>query len=399
MSVHNVYFDNNATTPLDSRVRDAMIEWLGCGFGNPSSVHRYGQRARGVVEAARVRVAHLLGGEPSEIVFCASGTEANNAVLAMIGRRARRGGGGRHVVISAIEHPSIVQAARRLEAEEGFEVSEIAPGADGVVRVEDVIAALRPDTALVALMLANNELGTLQPVAELARACRERGVPVLCDAVQAAGKVAVRVAELGVDSLVIAAHKFHGPLGAAALWVRSGTAFEPLLVGGGQERRRRASTENAPALLGFGLGCELAAGELEERGRRLLALRERLERGLLDVPGAIVRCRTAPRLPNTSCVTFSGVDATTLLMRLDLEGFAVSTGAACASGTVEPSRTLRALGLEEDEALSTLRVSFGLGNTGEEVDAFLPVLSRAVTALRAGAPRETAQGTMRGGRR
>jgi cysteine desulfurase len=377
-----VYLDNNATTPLDSRVRAAMVDWLENGFGNPSSIHRAGQRARGVLEEARSRVAALLGAEPPEIVFTGSGTEANNAVLATIGRLARQRSGGRHVVVSAFEHPSVVQGVRRLEADEGFTVTEVAPGADGCVRTQAVASALRADTALVAIMLANNELGTLQPVAEIAAAARAGEIPVLCDAVQAVGKVKVRVAELGVDYLTVAPHKFHGPLGAAALWVRSGAPLEPLLVGGGQERRRRASTENLTALLGFGIACENAAGELAARAEHLLALRERFECGLDGLAGASVRCARSPRLPNTTSVTFDGVDATTLLMRLDLEGFAVSTGAACASGTVEPSRTLLALGLSESEALSTLRVSFGMTNTAHEVDAFLPVLAAAVDTLR-----------------
>jgi cysteine desulfurase len=347
-----------------------------------------------VVETARAQVASLLGADPGEIVFCASGTEANNAVLATSGRRARRGDGGRHLVASAIEHPSVVAAARRLEAEEGFEVTEVPPGADGMVRADDVVAALRPETALVAVMLAHNELGTIQPVAEIAETCRARGIPVLCDAVQAAGKIPVRLAELGVDYLTIAAHKFHGPLGAAALWIRSGAPFEPLLVGGGQERRRRASTENLTALLGFGVACELASGELAERASHLSALRDRFEQGLGEISEVTVRCGSSPRLPNTSCLTVAGVDATTLLMRLDLEGFAVSTGAACASGTVEPSRSLLALGLAEAEALSTLRVSFGMANTAEEVDAFLAALSIAVAGLRRTAPRAA----LRGGR-
>ncbi|HEX4953400.1 MAG TPA: cysteine desulfurase family protein [Thermoanaerobaculia bacterium] len=374
------YFDNNATTPLDPRVAEAMVPWLGPRFGNPSSIHRWGQAAREAIEAARCQVAELVGADALEIVFTASGTEANNLVLETIGSGAR----GR-VVISGLEHPS-VRVAAELLAVRGFEVHSVSPGADGIVPVEAMVAALGPDTRLVALMLANNELGTLQPVAEVAAACREAGIPVLCDAVQAAGKTAVEVAALGVDYLTLGAHKFHGPLGAAALWVRKGAPLSPLLVGGSQERRRRASTENVPALVGFGLACELAGRELPERERRLGALRERFEAGLGALADVVIHCRTSPRLPHTSHVAFLGLEAESLLIRLDLAGFAVSTGSACSSGVVEPSRTLTQMGIGRHEALASLRISFGLFNTEAEVDALLPVLAREVATLRQLAP-------------
>jgi cysteine desulfurase len=232
-------------------------------------------------------------------------------------------------------------------------------------------------------MLANNELGTLQPVAEVARACRAHGVAVHCDAVQAVGKVPVRVDDLGVDYLTLGGHKFHGPLGGAALWVRPGAPFDAHQLGGSQERRRRAGTVDVPAAVGLGRACELAASELPERRRCLLALRERFESGLGAIPGAQVRCATAPRLPHTTNVGFAGLVGQALAVRLDLAGFAVSTGAACHSGVVEPSETLLAMGIPAAEALSSLRVSFGLTNTPAEVEAFLPVLAREVAALRA----------------
>src|SRR5579859_6801950 len=233
-----VYLDNNATTPLDPRVREAMLTWLGTEHGNPSSIHRFGQQARGAVERAREQVASLISARPPEIVFTASGSEANNTIL---GTAASAGPGG-HLVISALEHPSIQVTASHLETQ-GMAVSRVAPGRSGVVDVEAVEAALRPDTRLVCLMLAHNELGTLQPVAEVAQRCRQHGIPVLCDAVQAAGKIPVNVGALGVDYLTVGAHKFHGPLGAAALWIRTGSPLEPFLLGGSQERRRRAGTE------------------------------------------------------------------------------------------------------------------------------------------------------------
>jgi cysteine desulfurase len=375
-----VYLDNNATTPLHPSAREAMLPWLGETHGNPSSIHRFGQAARNTVEEAREKVAALVGARPPEIVFTASGTEANNAVLFQMGAP------GRHLIVSAIEHPSIREAAARL-AQGGCEVTRVSPGTDGVVPAVEIIAALRPDTALVALMLANNELGTLQPVAEVAAACRERGIPVLCDAVQAVGKIPVDVNALGVDYLTVGAHKFHGPLGAAALWVRKGMELSPYLLGGSQERRRRAGTENVPALAGFGAAAEAALRELPERTAFLAGLRDRFEAELpRRVPGVVIHCAEAPRLPNTSHIAVPGVEGESLLIRLDVAGFAVSTGSACSSGTVEPSKTLLAMGLSRDEALSSLRVSFGMMNRPDEVDRFLDVLAREVAELRRVAP-------------
>jgi cysteine desulfurase len=375
-----IYLDHNATTPLHPRAREAMLPWLGGGsHGNPSSVHRFGQAAREAVEGAREQVAALLNARPLEVVFTASGTEANNAVIFHVARRAGRRG---HLVISGIEHPSVREAAARL-AEEGMEVTRVSPGGDGVVPAEDVAAAVRPDTRLVALMLANNEVGTLQPVAEVAAVCRERGVPVLCDAVQAVGKIPVDAPALGVDYLVLGAHKFYGPLGAAAVWVRKGAELSGYLIGGSQERRRRAGTENVPALAGLGAAAAAAREEMADRSAHLAALRDRFEAALpARVPGAILHCQGSPRLPNTSHVAFPGVEGESLLIRLDLAGFAVSTGSACSSGSVEPSKTLLAMGISRQEALSSLRVSFGIANTRDQVDAFLDALAREVAELR-----------------
>lgn len=388
-----VYLDNNATTPLHPRAREAMLPWLGEAHGNPSSIHRFGQAARNAVEEAREKVAALLGARAPEVIFTASGTEANNAVLFDIagvssGRSAERPG---HMVISALEHPSVREAAVRL-AQMGWEVTRVSPGADGVVPAAETIAALRPDTRLVALMLANNEVGTLQPVAAVAAACRARGIPILCDAVQAVGKIPVDVDELGVDYLTVGAHKLHGPLGAAALWVRKGVEIAPYLVGGGQERRRRAGTENVAALAGFGEAAAAAAEELAERQTFLAGLRDRFEAELpRRVPGAILHCAGSPRLPNTSHIAIPDIEGESLLIRLDVAGFAVSTGSACSSGTVEPSKTLLAMGLSRDEALSSLRVSFGMMNRPEEVDRFLDALAREVAELRRVLPQRRAE--------
>jgi cysteine desulfurase len=400
-----VYLDHNATTPLDPRVRAAMLPWLGERWGNPSSLHSFGQAARNAVEEAREKVAALLGARPPEVVFTASGTEANNAVVAAAGRRAGHRG---HLLVSAMEHPSTAAAAAR-EEELGMEVTRVPPAEDtvgrapdeasedasedtpenslgGVVSAAAMAAGLRPDTRLACLILAQNELGTLQPVAEVAAACRERGIPLLCDAVQAVGKIPVDAAALGADYLVLGGHKFHGPLGAAALWVRAGAELEPLLVGGSQERRRRAGTENVPAIAGLGEAAAIAAAEIAARRAHLAALRDRFEAGVAGIPGAVVHCARSPRLPNTSHVGFAGIEGEALLIRLDLAGFAVSTGSACSSGTVEPSKTLLAAGFSPAQALSSLRVSFGIGNRAEEVDAFLAALQRESAELRRLAP-------------
>ena len=374
-----VYLDHNATTPMDPRVRDAMLPWMGQWWGNPSSVHGFGQAAREAVEEARSQVARLIGARPAEIVFTSSGTEANNAVLFDAARRAHGKG---HIVVSAVEHSSIREAVARLEEESAIEVTRVPPGQDGVIDAEAFIGALRPDTILAGLMRANNELGTLQPVAAVGAACQVRGVPLLCDAVQAVGKVEVDVESLGADYLSLGAHKFYGPLGAAALWVRRGRPMEGLLVGGGQERHRRASTENVPAIVGLGKAAELGRVELEQRRAHLLALRERFERGLRAISGAVVHCADAPRLPHTSHIAMLGTEAQTMLIRLDLRGFAVSAGSACASGTPEPSRVLLAMGLPVEEARASMRVSFGPVNTAADVDAFLAALAEEAAALR-----------------
>lgn len=382
-----VYFDHNATTPLDSRVRDAMLPWMSGDHGNPSSVHSFGRRAREAVDAARESLARNLGGVPHEYVFTASGTEANNAVILGLAHKAADaakglpGGPCGHLVVSAFEHPSILRAADRLEAS-GVQVSRIAPAADGLIDTAKLVDSLEDESFLVCLMLANNEVGTIQSVHEVARVCGEHGVPVLCDAVQAVGKIPVQIEDLGVDYLTLGAHKFYGPTGAAALWVRGGAAFESYLVGGSQERRRRAGTENVLAIVGLGVALELAVAELEERRATTEALRDRFEGGLEAIKDVVIHAAQSSRLPNTSNVACLGVSADSLMIRLDLQGFAVSAGAACSSGKPEPSAALLSMGIDPVEALSSVRVSFGPTNTSEEVDRFLEVLGREVATLR-----------------
>jgi cysteine desulfurase len=376
------YFDNNATTPVDPRVRAAMLPWLGELHGNASSVHRFGRQAREAVERARDQVARMLAVEPLEIVFTGSGTEANNAVIESCCRVTVERGAG-HLLISAFEHPSIEASAKRFE-ERGGRVTRVAPESDGVIDAGRFAAAIEEDTRLACLMLANNELGTIQPVGAVEAACREHSVQLLCDATQAAGKIAVNVPDLGADFVVLAAHKFHGPLGAAALRISGDCDLRPLLVGGGQERQRRSGTLNVAAIVGLGLTCELAAAELESRACMLADLQDRFEAGLQQIDGAVVHCTEAPRLPNTSHVAIPDLSAEVLLIRLDLEGFAVSAGSACAAGAAEASPALAALGLDEGEIRGSLRVSFGITNTPDEVDELLAALGRVTSSLRSG---------------
>jgi cysteine desulfurase len=376
--MERVYLDHNATTPLDPRVCEAMTSAMSQMPGNPSSVHYFGQHAREAVETAREKVASLLGAAPAEIVFTASGTESNNAVIYSCARRAGFQG---HMVISSFEHPSVEKAMCELE-KAGVEVARVDPGSSGVIDAELMVDAMRPDTHLVCLMLANNEIGTIQPVRDLTRACRERGVPVLCDAVQAVGKIPVQVQELGADYLTLGAHKFYGPLGAAALWIRKGLEFDSYLVGGSQERYRRAGTVNVPAVLGMGLAAEFVAAELDTRSAQLRFLRDRFEAGLGSIPDIVIHAAGEERLPNTSNIAVLGVEGESLMIRLDLDGYAVSTGSACSSGKVDPSSALTTMGVSTDEALSSLRISFGLSNTAAQVDGFIQSMSENVAVLR-----------------
>jgi cysteine desulfurase len=381
--MRRVYLDHNATTPLDPRALEAMLPWLAGRPANASSAHSFGQAARAAVEEARAEVAALLGARPIEVTFTASGTEANNAVLAALGERAGSSPG--HLVLSAFEHSSVRAAVARLEGR-GWTVTRVSPERDGVVAPAAVEAALRPETRLVCLMLAQNELGTLQPVVEVAALCRAGGVALLCDAAQGAGKVPVEVGALGVDYLTLGAHKFYGPVGAGALWMRSGALFTAAMLGGGQERGRRSGTENVAAIAGFGAAARWARLELDERRARLGALRDRFEGRLrAATAGVSIHGVGAPRLAHTSHFAIAGVDGHDLMIRLDLAGYAVSTGSACASGAVEPSPTMRAAGYSADEAASSLRVSFGAGNDDDQVDAFLAALEREVGALRGAA--------------
>jgi cysteine desulfurase len=358
-SVERVYLDHNATTPLDPRVLDAMEEALGAAWGNPSSLHWFGQQARAAVENARADVAALVGAAPAEIVFTGSGTEADNMALRGLAAAAPRE--RRKVVVAAIEHHAVIRSSRAL-VEAGHGVELVRAREDGVVDLDELARRVDDRTGVVALMLANNETGVIQPVAEAASIARSRGAAVHCDAVQAAGKMAVDVVALGVDTLALSAHKLYGPQGVGALFVRRGARLAPLVLGGSQERNRRAGTENVAGVVGFGRAAQLARELLAREPAEISRMRDLLEERLLSLPGAR-RNGDGPRVANTTNVSFEGADAESLLMALDLAGVAVSTGAACAAGAVEPSHVLRGMGLPLARAQSSLRFSLGRSTT------------------------------------
>jgi cysteine desulfurase len=360
------YFDHNATTPLDPRALDAMLPYLGALYGNPSSLHRLGRVSRSAVDAARERVAALLGAAPGEIVFVSGGTEANN--LAIKGLAALMPPGV--AAMGATEHPSVVAPMESLR-NQGWQVETLPVDGDGRLLDEKRCDALR----FASVMLANNETGVIQDLASLAHRLIERGAILHCDAVQAAGKIPLNFKSLGVHLLTLSAHKLYGPKGVGALAADASIGLAPLLHGGGQEKGLRGGTENVAAIVGFGKAAELALAELEARRAHLLCLRERLEAGLDALPGAVIFARNAPRLPNTLQFALAGIDGETLVMALDRKGFAVSSGSACASGAGEPSPVLLAMGVAAQTAKGAVRVSLGKDNGEADIDAFLAALS------------------------
>jgi cysteine desulfurase len=374
--VQHFYFDHNATTPLAPEVLETMVSCLGQVYGNASSIHHFGQGAKQRLETARRQVASLIHANPAEIVFTGGGTEADN--LAVLG--AARG--ARHVITTAIEHPAVLMAAQQLERE-GVAVTRLRVGSSGTVNPDDVRRALRADTALVSVMHANNELGTIQPIAEISRITREAGVPLHADGVQALGKIPVDVDALGVDLYSVSAHKIYGPKGVGALYVRKGTKLAPIVFGGHHERDRRPGTENVPGIAAFGAAAEAAGRSMAGEAERLGALRDRLENLLLErIPSSGVNGSRWNRVPNTSNLYFDGVDGEAMVIALDLRGFAVSTGAACSSGAIAPSHVLTAIGLSDDRARASMRFSLGRSNTAEQVDALSDAVLSSVAHLR-----------------
>ncbi len=374
------YFDHNATTPVDPRVLEAMLPYFGPEYGNASSLHRFGQDARQGVESARRQVAAQLGCDAKDVVFTSGGTEADN--LAVFGTVRSAPGPSRHVVTTQIEHPAVLNACEQLERE-GVEVTYLPVSGEGTVAPDDVRAAVRSDTVLITVMHANNELGTMQPIEEIASIAREAGVPLHTDGVQSFGKVPTRVEELGVDFFSLSAHKIYGPKGAGALYVRRGLQLAKVQYGGSHERDRRPGTENVPGIVGLGAAAELAGSDREDENARVGRLRDRFERELLSaVPDAHVHALNSPRLPTTSSVRFDHAESEPLLISLDLQGFAVSSGSACSSGAVKPSHVLTAIGLSRDQAKSTLRFSLGRQTDEEQVGALLAALPDLVERLR-----------------
>ena len=376
-----VYLDHNATTPVAPEVGEAVARTLSDHFGNASSVHHFGQQAKGVLDEARSAVASLVGGDPSEVVFTSGGTEADNLALRGVAE-VYESTPRRHLIASGIEHEAVLTTLKAL-ARRGWQTTLLPVDASGIVSPDALRAAITPQTALVSVMHANNEIGTIQPVAELAQIARAAGVLFHTDAVQSAGKIPVNARELGVDLLAVSAHKFNGPKGAGALWIKRGTRLASILTGGKHERNRRAGTENVPAIAGFGVAAQLAAAKLSTESPRLSALRDRLEESVLAlVPGTAVNGTRTERVPNTTNISFEGIEAESLLIALDLEGIAVSTGSACSSGTLEPSHVLRAMGLPTHRTQNSIRISLGLGNTDADVDYFLGKLPAVVAKLR-----------------
>ncbi len=349
-------------------------------FGNPSSIHTFGREAKVALEGARETVANFLKAKPSEIIFTSGGTEADDlALFGIAGALAHR---GKHVITSQIEHHAVLESAHRLE-KMGFEVTYLPPDHEGIIAPDKLTAAIRPETILVSIMAANNETGTIQPVAELAKVAREKGVLFHTDAVQMAGKRPIDVKVWGVDLLTLSAHKLYGPKGVGALWVRRGVKIIPMLVGGGHEQNRRAGTENIVSIVGFAKACELASARMAEDENKVSALSEQLYAGLKEkVEDFRVNGSMQNRLPNTLNLSFPGLDGEAIIVGLDMEGIAVASGSACTSGATEPSHVLMALGISEREALGSIRVSFGRDNTIEDVDYFLSVLPPIIERLK-----------------
>jgi cysteine desulfurase len=371
--VTRYYFDHNATTPVSPEVLQAMVPLMTTVFGNASSIHQFGQEARGELDRARRSVAAMVGAKAEEIVFTGGGTEADNMAIF---------GAGGHVVTTTVEHPAVLEAASQLPSATFVRVDT-----RGIVDPQAVRAAIRPDTKLISVMHVNNELGVVQPVREIAAIAREAGVLFHSDGVQATGKLPVNVGELGVDLYSISAHKIYGPKGMGALYIRKGTELRPLLYGGPHERKMRAGTENVPGAVGFGRAAEWVIEDSEAEAARQSTLRDRLEQGILArVAGAHVNGAGAPRVGNTSNVRFDGIDSEPLLIALDLKGFAVSSGSACSSGATEPSHVLAAIGLTREQARSSVRFSLGRSNTQEQIDALIDAVSQVVSRLRKLAP-------------
>jgi cysteine desulfurase len=376
-----IYLDHNATTPPAQAVVEVVSRVTRDVWGNASSVHAFGQQAKGYLDEARGQVADLIGAEASEVVFTAGGTESDNAAVRGAAE-AREATGRRHLVTTAIEHEAVLNTVKAL-VRRGWRLTIVPVDASGIVSADAVAAAITDETAIVSVMHANNEIGTVQPLRAIADAAHARGALMHTDAVQTTGKVRVNVGELGVDLLSLSAHKFYGPKGVGALWIRRGVRLAPFMTGGRQERGRRAGTENVAAIAGLGVAAALAAREGPTQAARQAALRDRLELGIIAaVPGCERNGAAEPRVPNTANVSIDRVESESLLIGLDLEGIAVSSGSACSSGTLEPSHVLKAMGLTHARTLGSVRFSLGASTTEAQVDRVIAVLPGLVERLR-----------------
>ncbi|MCL2012811.1 MAG: cysteine desulfurase [Cystobacterineae bacterium] len=377
-----LYLDHNSTTAVDPSVLEEMLPWLGPRLGNPSSIHTFGQEARRALDKARAQVAHLIGAQPDELVFTSGGTESNN--LALLGTVASSRCPHPRMAASAIEHHSVLTPCRHV-AERGGTLLLLGVDGDGLLELAAARSSLCEGMLMASLMLANNDMGTLQPVGALSERARELGIVLHSDAVQAAGKIPIDVKALGVDMLSLSGHKLHGPKGMGALFLRRGTPLSALSFGGHQERGLRPGTENVAAIVGFGKACELAAERLQEDAAHMGALRASFEAAALErLPGVVVNAQAAPRLSNTSNLSFEGLDGEALAIKLELLGLCISTGAACSSLSHEPSHILMAMGRSPAQARSSLRFSFGRENSQEEVLRAVEILVQATQSMREG---------------
>ena len=389
MTEGSIYLDHAATTATDPRVLEAMLPYFDVEYANPSSLYRHAGRAHGALDGARRTVAEALGARPTEVVFTGCGTESDN--LALRGAALARRREGNHIITTPIEHAAVLRTCEQLEREFGYRVTYLPVDSTGWVDPDDVGRAITPSTVLVSVMYANNEVGTIEPVAEIARVARANGVTVHTDAVQAAGSLDLDVERLGVDLLSISGHKFYAPKGVGALYIRQGTPILPVQTGGGQERGMRAGTENVPYIVGMARALEIATVERETEAARLRALRDRLIVGLMaTVPDARVTGHPTQRLPNNASLAFCGLEGESLLLRLDMVGVRASTGSACASHDEGPSHVLTALGLDVVAARGSLRLTLGRENTDEDIDHVLRILPPIVETLRAMSPLYTA---------
>ncbi|MEN6573308.1 cysteine desulfurase NifS [Methanobacterium aggregans] len=375
-----MYMDHSATSPVDPEVFEAMKPYFQEEFGNASTLYKLGRDSKRAMEDARAHVASIIGAEPKDVIFTSGGTESDN--IAIKGTAYKLKNKGKHIITSNIEHPAVHETCKYLE-KKGFEVTYIPVGTDGIVKVSDVETAIRDDTILITIMHANNEIGTVQPIAEIGKIAHEKGILFHTDAVQSVGKIPVDVNDLNVDMLSISSHKLYGPKGIGALYIKKGVRLEPIIHGGGHERGLRPGTENVPGIVGFGKACQLSEENLEEESARLTRLRNKLVDAVLkENEKAYLNGDREKRLPGNANFRFTGIEGESLILHLDSKGIAASTGSACSSTKLEPSQVLMAIGLEEVEAHGSLRISMGRENTEEDVEHAIVAIKEVVSTLR-----------------